>query len=198
MMNSTPGQASTTPRKPGRGDSTRGAGGAARLDSATVGRRRRIRWCLGVALAGAAGCGPGGPVLVPVQGRLLLDGEPLPGKHVLFSPADGTPGLGAGATSRPDGSFVLLATLAGATRDCPGVMPGRYRVVVSEPLFPVDETVPAGSSGSEPQPAFAPRFDRPARSEIPRAYCSVDTTPLTIEIKPGEPEVTLELASKPR
>lgn len=75
---------------------------------------------LGVALL-AAGC-ERPSLLVPVNGRVLLDGKPLSSGVVQFQPASGQAASGQLAE---DGSFVLSRHAPGD-----GVPPGTYRVAV--------------------------------------------------------------------
>lgn len=156
------------------------------------------RW-LGVLviLLPAAGCGDGGPVLVPVQGRVTLDGEPLWFKSVRFIPEPGTPGVGAGANTAADGSYTLLAVRPGATRDVYGVPPGKYRVVVAEPLIPI-EALPPESPDGTPAPAVGPLDPGPRkRPVIPARYSNPETTELRIEVPPGGGVIDLPLTSNP-
>jgi len=76
--------------------------------------------CLGVVLL-AGGC-ERPTTLVPVKGRVLLDGKPLPSGVVQFQPASGQSASGQIAD---DGSFVLSRNALGD-----GVPPGTYRVAV--------------------------------------------------------------------
>ena len=57
----------------------------------------------------AVGCGDGFPKLVPVRGKVTLDDQPLAFKTVYFHPEPGTPGTGAAANTKEDGSYTLLA-----------------------------------------------------------------------------------------
>lgn len=61
-------------------------------------------------------------LLVPVTGRVLLDGKPLPSGVVQFQPASGQAASGQIAE---DGSFILSRHARGD-----GVPPGTYRVAV--------------------------------------------------------------------
>ena len=130
----------------------------------------------------AAGCGNGGPALAPVRGRVTLDGRPLAFKSVRFHPEQGTPGAGAGANTDADGNYTLLAVRPGATRDVTGVPPGSYRVVVTEPAFPIAAAQPEGPAG-EPAPATGLPDPRPrARPVIPSHYTNAETTELRVEV----------------
>lgn len=157
------------------------------------------RLALGAVLTAflATGCGDGGPPLVSVHGKVTLDGKPLARKSVRFVPEPGTPGVGAGANTGEDGSYTLLAVRPGATRDTPGVPPGKYRVVVSEPVFPIEASAAPEADGS-PAPAIGLPDARPRKKpSIPAAYGSPDTTKLHVEVKPDGGVIDLALSSKP-
>jgi hypothetical protein len=155
-------------------------------------RIKAVATLLAVALA-SPGCTKTGPRLVVVRGTLLLDGQPLVAKSILFSPEDGTAGLGAGANSRADGTFELLAIIPGSVRNQAGVMPGTYRVVVAEPLIAIDTAQPAADG--EPAPAVGFRDVRAEKGVIPAVYRSRETTPLIVEVTPETGAMTLELTS---
>lgn len=155
---------------------------------------RRVLWAAAV-LAATAGCGDGGPVLQPVHGRVTLDGRALAGKTLRFVPEPGTPGVGAGATTDADGKYTLLSTRPGATRDMPGTPAGAYRVVVVEPMFPVDLPVQSADS-SEPTVAIGlPAAPKKKGQQIPAAYATPETTPLKVTVPDGGGPVDLTLES---
>lgn len=60
-----------------------------------------------VLLMSSAGCGPGGPAIAYVKGRVTLDGKPLANATVVFIPEGGRP---AGARTDADGNYVLNFT----------------------------------------------------------------------------------------
>ena len=74
-------------------------------------------------LATAVGCGPNVGT-VPVRGTVLVDGEPVPGVTVQFSPVGGE----RPSTGFTDGSgrFILRYN-----KDIAGVLPGRQNVTFS-------------------------------------------------------------------
>ncbi len=148
-------------------------------------------------LLAAAGCGPSGPPLAAVSGRVTLDGKPLAFKTVRFVPEAGVPGQGAGATTAADGGFALIAVRPGAVTDTPGTPPGAYRVVVTEPMFPID--APPAADGDAPAPAIGapgtgPR-KRPAVA-VPARYANPDSTPLRATVAEGGSTVDLELTTR--
>jgi len=73
-------------------------------------------------LVGLAGCGGDGLVLVPVSGRVLIDGAPLTYGHVRFVPDDARP---SGGHLDKDGRFKLTYSDG---RD--GAVLGRHRVEI--------------------------------------------------------------------
>ncbi|MEM9352318.1 MAG: hypothetical protein AAGA92_04840 [Planctomycetota bacterium] len=77
-------------------------------------------------LAGLYGCEkPSG--LVPVAGRVSVDGEPLAGGTIRFFPSSGRP---VSSAILEDGSFQLAEVTVGQTMQ-DGITPGDYRIAVS-------------------------------------------------------------------
>jgi hypothetical protein len=66
-----------------------------------------MRWSWTALLALVVGCR--GTDVVPVTGRVTLDGKPLPNATVVFQPVGGSPNPGMGSSGRTDaeGTFVL-------------------------------------------------------------------------------------------
>lgn len=158
-------------------------------------RRDGLALLLGAALC--AGCGDGGPPVVPVKGRVTLDGKPLALKSVRFVPQAGTAGLGSGANTAADGSYTLIAVRPGATRDVLGAAPGSYRVVVTEPMFPI-ESVKAEPEGDVPAPAIGlPEPAARKRPVIPPVYTTPEHTPLQVEVPREGGVLDLALKSRP-
>ncbi|MEZ6090565.1 MAG: hypothetical protein R3C05_21605 [Pirellulaceae bacterium] len=151
------------------------------------------------------GCSDPGPNVVPVSGVVTLDGEPLKFKSLTLFPTEGTAGQGAGGYTDGEGNYSLVAVVPNAIKDYRGCPPGKYRVVVSEPLIPIsdaDFANPAaadGGSGDDPAPAvFLPDEGKPQRKkpgDIPSVYTAEASTPLVIEVAEGNETVNLELVS---
>jgi len=87
---------------------------------------RRSAWLLAVAAA-SIGCGESGPTLVPVTGKVTLDGKPLDGANIAFAPEPGNayPAIGADVTGA-EGNYKLM------TNGRSGLPPGKYKVAISK------------------------------------------------------------------
>ena len=139
------------------------------------------------------GCGGSGPEVVPVEGMLTLDGKPLPNKTLVFTPIGDTPGHGAGGASDAEGRYTLRAVVPGATRDYPGIPPGRYRVTVLEPMFPGG--MPEEEEGDEPAVAVGPGMGH-RKSDIPAVY-GTERSHLVYEVSESGGVINVELESNP-
>lgn len=62
------------------------------------------QWSVAVVLLLSAGCGPSGPEIAYVTGKVTMDGKPLANASVVFIPENGRP---AGAATDADGNYVL-------------------------------------------------------------------------------------------
>jgi hypothetical protein len=92
---------------------------------------------LGFALAG---CGGGSPKTVPVSGKVLLDGKPLPDAVVQFMPvgAEGKEPLPSSVgTTGPDGRYSLVLQSSASKA---GAVVGKHKVTI---------TLGAGGGSSE-------------------------------------------------
>ncbi len=156
----------------------------------------RVILCSGLCLL--LGCGRSIPELVPVEGTVFLDGKPLAYKSILFLPDKVTGGNGAGGYTDGDGKYYLLAVIFGVTSDYRGCPPGRYRVVVSEPMFPITAAdfgpLDVEEEGDEPAPAVGPSSS-PPKIRVPAVYTSEQTTSLVGEVPETGGVVDLELTS---
>lgn len=112
----------------------------------------------------AGGCGPRRE-LVPVHGRVLLDGEPLAFGGVSFQSQSGQP---ATARIEPDGTFVLAVVGAG-----PGAVGGRNQVLVT------------CYEGQRQSAADRDREPSLGKLLIPDRYTAYETSGLVIDVQPG-------------
>jgi hypothetical protein len=160
-----------------------------------------FRAALGLLLLAAVGCGDGRPKLVAVRGCLTLDEKPMPAKTVQFIPEPGTLGQGAGGNTDQNGHYTLLAVRPGATEDAAGIPPGKYRVIVTEPRFPIDLPV-QDAEQEEATPAVGlPAPLTPSRKRgIPPVYSNPDTTPFHVEVSEegGVIDLPLKTSAKPK
>jgi len=139
----------------------------------------RVTWLL--VLFFAVSCGSA--KTTPVDGVVLLDGEPLTGASIQFVPQ----GAGRDATGETDksGHFVMSTF---QPRD--GVLPGSYKVVVSPPTGTAD---PAQYKSAEEAMAAAGKAQaKSARPAFPQKYARADQTPLMQEV-PVKGKIKLEL-----
>lgn len=94
---------------------------------------RPATWiALGLTVFAALGCGRNGPELGTVSGIVTLDGKPLPGAVVMFTPALGR--VSRGRTD-PNGAYELR--FAG---DVKGAVLGEHRVTISTRWMDEDRT----------------------------------------------------------
>lgn len=126
-----------------------------------------------------------------VEGVVLLDGKPVEGATVFFSPVPDTDeastGLPAAGRTGPDGSFRLNA--GGGAKPGAGTKVGDYIVTVikqeSDPVPPPDLDKP---------PALPPEIE--VRDLLPVRYKLGATTPLRATVKQGKNVYRFELDSK--
>lgn len=130
-------------------------------------------------VTGAAGCGSTGGRF-PVEGRLTLASAPVPETVVTFLPRDrGEAGV---ATTDRDGRFVAT------TREHRGLAPGIYDVVI--------EVVPPPDFVDPDVERPRPKENSPPKPAVPDRYGRRDTSPLSIEVKPQQNTVSLDLKKR--
>ncbi len=108
-----------------------------------------------------AGCGDGGPRLVPVTGVVTLDGKPVAEAGVLFKPAGPGDLPPATATTDAEGKFSL------ATLNKPGAALGEYQVsVVKNKTTNVGEFGAVGPGGPKVEWVVPQRYGIPENSGL--------------------------------
>ncbi len=99
-------------------------------------------------LATLSGCGggPSGPTLemIPVTGRVVMDGQPLAGATVMFNPAGETKGNGGFGLTDAEGKFTITDY-----QQNPGCPPGDYGVTFSKITQPDGSPIPPGAQRGE-------------------------------------------------
>ena len=118
-------------------------------------------------LVAATGCGPDGPPMGTVSGKLTIGGEaPKEPTRVTF--VNNSIGQGAGATVGNDGSYSLETPLPLA----------EYKAFVSKVL---------GDTGGPVSTA------KEMLTTVPKPYRNEDTTPLKFQVKEGANEINIEI-----
>lgn len=92
---------------------------------------KKRRFATAVAMAAVlVGCGDSGPKLVPVSGKVTVNGKPLEGAAVSFQPDPSAKEVfPAEDVSGPDGTY------RAKTKGREGVVPGKYHIVVTKSLL---------------------------------------------------------------
>ena len=149
---------------------------------------------LAAVLVGAgSGCG-GLPKPVRVEGRVTLDGQPLAGATVTFTPV-GTEGQPASGRTAEDGTFRLNSP------NGEGAMPGDYKIVVTRSEAISFEGGQPPTDPKDINKLMMGKMERgrgrpsPKQSPIPPMYTDVNKTPLRQRVPP-DGKVLVELQSK--
>lgn len=125
-----------------------------------------------LAIALLPGCAPTPPALVPVEGTVYLDGQPLPLAYVEFVPE--LKGFGAeynsSAVTDEMGHFVLTCAIGQ-----PGAAVATHKVMVTE-------HTPDDLRGMGAQGKLAEYTARLKNRPIPDQYGTFVKTPLTVEV----------------
>ncbi len=141
--------------------------------------QRLRRWPAILLAAGAiAGCGPKLPPRVPVEGSVTLDGQPVAGASITFTPVEKGPA--ASAASDENGRFTLSTFKQGD-----GAVPGQHRITVVQ----VETTGPPEDEqgeGEEGETVFG----------VPRKYAHPETSGLEVEVHKEMGPVLLQLRSE--
>lgn len=82
---------------------------------------------ISLAAATLPGCGEGGPKVVPVAGKVLVDGKPIEGLLVTFLPKDAKTGRAATGRTDESGAFTLTTNKLND-----GALVGEYTVLVND------------------------------------------------------------------
>ena len=149
----------------------------------------------------ATGCSRGGnrPVVHPVKGRVTLEGQPLQGVGVSFSPIVKGQGVTAFGKTLVDGTYTLTSTRGGTLGA--GAMLGEYAVMLQKFVDVAPDAVPpefsaaAGDSSRSVQQWFSKQETTRVEDEktvryvilglLPEAYGNAETSGLRVTVKPG-------------
>jgi hypothetical protein len=147
------------------------------------------------------GCGRGAkrPIVHPVKGRVMLEGQPLEGVGVSFSPVVKGQAVTAFGKTLADGSFSITSTLGGALGA--GAAAGEYAVMLQKFVDVAPDAVPPEFSAASGDPSRSVQqwFSKQETNRIedektvrrvilgllPEAYGNAETSGLRVTVKPG-------------
>ncbi len=150
----------------------------------------------GCLVVSALGCGQSsGPNVQYVHGVVTLDGAPIEGATVSFSPED-SKGIGASGMTQSDGSFTLNAQ---AAKPGAGTVAGEYAVTVRKVEMP--EFPDIGPDDPRYGTAEQEKLEREANQAkpkviVPEKYNTPESSPLHAEVVSGKNEFQFDLLSK--
>jgi hypothetical protein len=138
----------------------------------------RMAWLVtGIAAAFCiAGCGPGGPEIVEIEGTVTRNGKPVPNVRIYFMPDDGRPSWGI---SDAEGRFVLDYDY-----DYDGAKVGTHTVWINDESSNIDPTL-AMSGAARPK-------RNPEMAEILEKY-GQGKSKLRVEVKKRDWNFQLKL-----
>lgn len=135
----------------------------------------RLQIGCALVLASLVGCGTKGPEVVPVSGRVTLDGAPLVGATLSFQPitdrTSTTPGVGSYGKTDSDGKYTLRLI----DPDKPGALVGKHTVTITTAVA----ADPASDEINLKQPEILPPSERTREVEVPPG----GTDKLDLELK---------------
>jgi hypothetical protein len=142
----------------------------------------RIAWLASTLLVLIVGCGPTGPVVIPVTGTVTLDGAPVVKASVMFQPvAGGNPAIGE---TDAEGKFSLVTQLE---KPREGAIEGEHIVTVSG-ARPVGTQAAADGTSIDAKPPQIEWF-------VPMRYAKGDTSGLRQTVVKGMTPVELKLTT---
>lgn len=153
--------------------------------------QRAARWGLLILLLGAtSGCGDGTPTVKTehVRGVVTLDGSPVEGATVTFTPVVGGSGSAANGYTDAKGEYELTLLSPGAGMKAVmggGTLPGEYQVSVIKSVAG-EVADPTRGQSQAPKLTYV----------VPKKYNNVRTSGLTATVEVGSNDVPLELVSK--
>jgi hypothetical protein len=130
-------------------------------------------------LGALLGCGRKND-LSPVSGTVTVDGKPVAAAQVLFTAASGRPAAGE---TDAQGRYVLSTHETGD-----GAAVGTYSVTVT-----ARPTIRVSAAGAVGPPTGRPKVEHGAVSPVPLKYSDITNPQLTVEVKPGDNDIPLEL-----
>jgi hypothetical protein len=131
----------------------------------------------------AAGCGEGGPKLLPASGTVTYQGKPLEGALVSFLGQGNV--LGSGTTDAA-GKYTI------STLGRPGAIPGKNQVAITKQSGAQGLTKDAGPPPTPPSPEEiqakmkAAMSGAKVKNQLPEKYADPAQSGFTAEVAPGK------------
>ena len=113
---------------------------------------------------------------MPVTGKLIIPGHTAEGVRIEFHPevAAGSPGYSSIGETDPEGNYKLFCALGEQVKD--GAVAGKHRVVLQDLRLAQSET------------------GRGIPVRFPPTHSAILTTPITVEVRLGEPTLDIDLS----
>jgi hypothetical protein len=142
--------------------------------------------CLFFVILVTAGCSHESKIATDVvKGKVTLDGEPIGGVSINFTPEGNAGGRSAYGVSREDGTYTL-STLGGAAGQ--GTTTGKYIVTVSKII---EEST--GKQEPDPNDPTQMREQKIAKDMLPLKYKNAKSSPLKVTVHSGKNTIDLAL-----
>jgi hypothetical protein len=119
-----------------------------------------------------------------VEGTVTLDGAPVSGVSIRFTPKDSSGGVGAAGFSDKNGKYKLTSMTGDSGK---GTLPGEYLVTVTKYEF-TDLAKPKFDAGSQTE-----SLTQKSKNVLPEIYRFPKTTPLTVTVKQGNNNIDILL-----
>ena len=136
-------------------------------------------------------CGSSGPSVQFVEGSVLVDGRPLDGAEVSFSPLESGVGLAAVGRTDAGGRFTLNPQVG---KPGAGTLVGSYRVTIRKRK--PDEAAEEALSTDDPNYGKRrpiPQGSGPPKWLVPVEYTANETTPLRADVQKGRNTFRFEI-----
>jgi hypothetical protein len=119
-----------------------------------------------------------------VEGTITLDGVPVSGASIRFTPKDSSNGIGAAGFSNENGKYKLTSMIGDSGK---GTLPGEYLVTVAKYEF-TDLAKPKFDADSQTE-----SLTQESKNILPEIYRFPKTTPLTVIVKQGNNKIDIPL-----
>jgi predicted small lipoprotein YifL len=130
------------------------------------------------------GCGPAGPLVAPVRGKVMYKDKPVPKANIVFTPAEKS-GMSAMGITDENGEYEL--TTFGRND---GAILGLHKVSIAA-RAPYDGKVPPGMGA-----AYLEELETQGKPLIPERYFNVEKSGLTADVKSGSNTINFTLKNE--